>query len=229
MEEPRRRRSNPIPAGSRHTGGFFSRRITVTLLILVVVLAIALGAVLVLNWGNHTQISSRTVKFGFENIGEMATQAGYFTNVQVVEGDRDIFGIVVPFTHKKYIYSYDGVIKAGIDFSKVQVSVDDLRKIIHVKLPDTAILSTEIDEDSLQIYDETNNAFNRLKLTDINQSLVALKEEIQKTAVEQGILQNATQNAQQLLRGFISNVYDLTVYTIAFDDAASMTQEEEAP
>lgn len=65
--------------------------------------------------GSH---SSKTTRLGFEDIGEMATQAAYTTQVNVTEGSRVLWGVTIPFTQSKYIYSYDVTIKAGIDFGR---------------------------------------------------------------------------------------------------------------
>lgn len=162
-------------------------------------------------------VESRVVRFGFEDIGELVTQSGYFTNVQVLESDREIFGVAVPFTHNKYIYSYDGVIKAGINFSQVSVKVDEEAKTIQVYLPQVRVLGSEIDETSLRVYDEVKNVFNPLKLAEVNLSLVKLKEEVQKTAIENGLLENARHNAESIVKGFISEFYNVKDYELIFN------------
>ena len=52
-------------------------------------------------------VRSRTVDFGLRNIGQLATQVAYYTNVQVISSNREIFGVTVPFTQSNYIYSYN--------------------------------------------------------------------------------------------------------------------------
>ena len=54
---------------------------------------------------------NKLTKLGFEDIGELATQAAYCTEVNVTEGARELFGLTIPFTQSKYVYSYDVVIK----------------------------------------------------------------------------------------------------------------------
>lgn len=65
---------------------------------------------------------SKSTKLGFENIGELATQTAYCTSVNVTEGSRELFGVTIPFTQSKYIYSYDIVIKAGFDFTESEIT-----------------------------------------------------------------------------------------------------------
>lgn len=198
----RRRRKNPFLKNA--------------LIVLILMLMSAIGTFVALSYSGIT-VSSKTTSFGLKNIGELATQAGYFTNVQMISSDREIMGVPIPFTQNKYIFSYDGVIKAGIDFSQIELVVDETEHIITVRLPEAIILSSEIDENSIRVYDETKNIFNPLKLDDFNMSLKALKTESQENAIANGLLDNATANAKLLITGFLSGMYDMQVYTIVFE------------
>lgn len=179
-------------------------------------IALLIIFVIILSITTVTSITSRPVKFGLENIGELATQSGYYTNVQVIDSSREVFGLDIPFTQKKCIFSYDGIIKAGIDFGDIKLTVNEISHTIRVDLPEIRITSNQIDPDSLQIYDESSNVFNPLKLDDVNQSLIALQEEAEVTAIANGLLENAQQNAETLIRCFLQGIYDLDVYTIEF-------------
>jgi len=163
-----------------------------------------------------TIIRSRPIKFGMENIGELATQTGYYTNVQVIDRQRDDFGFEIPFTRSKYIFSYDGNIKAGVNFKEIVLSVDEIDHIISVKMPEVKIISNEIDEESFEVYHEQKNVFSPLKLEDYNKTLKAIEEESEVTAIENGLLENAKNNAEILITGFLASMYDLNVYQIEF-------------
>ena len=102
--------------------------------------------------GSH---SSKTTRLGFEDIGEMATQAVYTTQVNVTEGSRVLWGVTIPFTQSKYIYSYDVTIKAGIDFGGIDWDLDEEQKTIRVTMPETRVLSSEINLDSFKVYHES--------------------------------------------------------------------------
>lgn len=185
-------------------------------LILVAALLLLAVAGLAVFTAQLTGNISRTTAFGLKNIGELATQAGYFTTVQTISKSRDVLGIVVPGTQSNYVYSYDGVIKAGIDFEELDISVDDLRHEITIRFPEFRILSTEIDDDSFTLYNDGANLFTSLKLEDVNRSNTELKKAARETAIRNGILENARTNAELLIRGFLAGMYDLSVYTIRF-------------
>lgn len=164
-----------------------------------------------------TEIESDSKEFHLENIGELATQAGFFTDVQKIQDYKELFGKQVPLTQSQYIYSYDGVIKAGIDFAQVEVSVDDDSHCITVRMPEPEIFDVKVDEKSLKIYDEKSSIFTPLKLDDISKSRIQLEENVKEKAIENGILTSAKANAKMLLSGFMSAYYDMSEYAIVFE------------
>jgi len=194
--------------------------IAVVILILVTVSSIGFAIVTV------TRTTSKTTDIGFKNIGELATQAAYFTNIQTVEKAREVLGITVPFTDSKYIFSYDGVIKAGIDFSKVEVNVDDETKQITVYMPEVMILSIELNDDSLVVYDQSESIYTPLRIEDVNSSISEMKSEAKEKAIANGLLENAKTNAELLIRNFIFQTYDEeSGYTVVFEYDKPETEE----
>lgn len=185
-------------------------------LILLMVLLLLLGALIWLG-GSRLAVSSRITEMGLRNIGELATQAGYFTSVQTIEKSRDVFGFEVPGTRSNYVYSYDGDIRAGLDFQEIRVDVNELTRVITVHLPEIRILSVEIQEDSFRLYNDGTNLFTSLKMEDVNESLAELKRNAQETAIHNGILENARENAETLIRSFLASAMDLSVYTVRFE------------
>ncbi|MBR3238448.1 MAG: DUF4230 domain-containing protein [Oscillospiraceae bacterium] len=159
---------------------------------------------------------SKPTSLGLKDIGELATQAGYFTTVQTIDKSRNLFNIVIPGTQSRYVYSYDGTIKAGIDFSNIELEVNDEKHVITVHFPKFRILSTEIDEDSFILYNDGANPFTTLHLEDVDKANAELKKTAQETAIKNGIFENARTNAEVLVRGFLASIYDLNVYTIEF-------------
>ena len=191
-------------------GAKAAKKFIIGLVILGLVVGTAIGI------STHFIVGSRMTQFDLHAIGEMATQAGYFTNVEVIEDSKTLWKITLPFTSSKYIFSYDGIIKAGIDFEEIEWSVNDLTQTITVKLPPTKILSNEIDTDSLYVYDESRSIFSPLTVEDLNASLIALKAESEEKAIDNGILIEAMENAKVLIQGFLAGSYP--EYTITFEE-----------
>lgn len=186
-------------------------RIKIILLVILLVI-VALG---VLSFDNST-IFSKTTSLDFENIGELATQAALYTNVQTINKDRTLWGIHIPLTTSKSIFSYDGVIKAGYDFSQIELDVSQTDKTITVTLPEVKILSNTLDYDSLLIYDESESIFTPISLEDNNEALTNLEEEGEQKAIENGLFENARANAEVLIKGMLSGMIDLEKYEIVF-------------
>lgn len=149
--------------------------------------------------GSH---SSKTTRLGFEDIGEMATQAAYTTQVNVTEGSRVLWGVTIPFTQSKYIYSYDVTIKAGIDFGGIDWDLDEEQKTIRVTMPETRVLSSEINLDSFKVYHESESIFHHITLEENNAALQELQHNAEETAIANGLLENARSNAETILKGF---------------------------
>lgn len=159
----------------------------------------------------------KTARLGFENIGELATQSAYCTQIGMIEADRNLFGISLPFTQSKYIYSYDVLIKAGYDFTGIYWDFEDDSTIV-VQLPEPKILSSEIRLDSLKVYLEDESIFRQISLDETNTALKEMEETAKSDAIDNGLFDNARTNAETILTGFFGNVYNLEKYTIRFED-----------
>lgn len=179
-------------------------------LLIAIVAAIGVG-VRVINVSE-----SKTTKIGFEDIGEMATQSAYCTEVNVTEDAKELYGMRIPFTQSKYIYSYDIVIKAGYDFNEIEWK--EKNKTIEVKLPEAKVLSNELDMDSFKVYHEEESIFSKITLEENNDAVKKMKLNAQENAIANGLLENARSNAETMLTGFFADEYDLDEYKIVFED-----------
>ena len=159
---------------------------------------------------------SRSVKLTMEAAGELVTQKAYCTNVQVIRNSREVFGVTVPFTQSQYIFSYDGVVEACIDFSQVDFQVKG--KVITVTMPAVYIKSCAIDPESLEVYDESKNIFSPLKLNDMNASLEEWQKAAEETAIYNGILDDAAENAKVLLTAFLASGFDMSKYQVVWKE-----------
>jgi len=214
MEENLMRRHNMELKEHNKKFKFFQRYLT-KIAIIVIAIVLVVGAVII-GYKRFISSESKTTKIGFENIGELATQSAYCTEINVTDTSRKLFGAIIPFTQSKYTYSYNVVIKAGFDFGEIEWTVKDTT--IEVKLPESKILSSEIDMNSFKIYQEAESIFNQITMTENNGALKDLQLTAEENAVANGLLKNARSNAETILTSFLGNVYDLKVYKISFTD-----------
>lgn len=181
-----------------------------------IVIVVILVAAVIFGVTNYLKIGSDTTRIGFEDIGELATQSAYCTQVNEIDDYRKLFKINIPFTQSKYIYSYNVIIKAGYDFEEITWDENEAKKTITVKFPEAKILSTEVDFDSFKVYHEAESVFNNVTLKEKNEIDKKMIEKAEKNAIENGLLENAGKNAETIITGFFANVYDLDEYKIVF-------------
>lgn len=156
----------------------------------------------------------KTTKLGFEDIGELATQSAYCTQVNTTEADRKLFNLSIPFTQSKYIYSYDFIIKAGMKFDEIKWYLKG--ETIEVYLPEAEILSSEPVYDSFKVYHEDESAFRNISLEENNEAVKEMQKNAEKDAVANGLLENAEENAEVILKEFFAQQFDLEKYHIEF-------------
>lgn len=129
---------------------------------------------------------------------ELALVRYNYTGVISYRDYRKFFHLNVPLTDKYFLLKYNGYIKAGVDFSGIKVDVINPTDV-HVSIPKPKILDTVVDENSMEVFNESENAFNPLKMEDYKQALIREKEVMTRDAVKQGILDQATEQAKLTL------------------------------
>ena len=191
----------------------FWKKFAKILIVVVIVLAIAFcySAFSQKNYTNKAVV----IKSAINNIGELATSEYTYTMVQTSEKPkREVLGFAIPLTASKVIYSYDGLIKAGVDFTQIETDINNISKTITCTLPETKILSSEVKYDSLEVYDENNNPFNAFTFEDMNLSISDLQQKAEQSAIDSGLLASAYENAKTVIQSSISGLYDTEEYTL---------------
>ncbi|GGE27651.1 DUF4230 domain-containing protein [Streptococcus himalayensis] len=151
--------------------------------------------------GGQTQITSSLIKNRLEAAKELVTTKYYYTNVGSFENHQDFYGWKVPFTTKKFILSYDGVIHAGMDLEQMTVQVKG--KTIQLTLPEAKILSHEIDDNSLKVFDEKNSIFNSIQIEDYTSFAKGQKEKLEKEAIDKGLYKKTVADAKVALKDLL--------------------------
>ena len=153
-----------------------------------------------------------------QDIGELSTAEYAYK----ISGMIDKKGLTLPgnivVTSSKVIYSYEGTIKAGIQFGEIQIDINTAQKPakVYVHIPEAEIFSNELDNDSLEIYDEKYSSFNKINFSDINQSQAECKEKAEEAALDSGILEKASENAATMIRSMLYGFLDSEEYDIEF-------------
>ncbi len=161
---------------------------------------------------NPTKLTSDLLSQQISSISELATVEYNYTNMGKFENQATFYGWKVPFTTKSFIISYDGKLKAGIDMSLVDIKISGNN--INISVPKAKVLSHEIDEKSIEVFDETKNIFNPISIKDYNQFAIDQKEKVEMNVIEKGLLDEAQEKAESTIKTFISSVDDINDYKI---------------
>lgn len=188
--------------------------------VLLILISMAAGAFLYARYGSALHLSEKMESISFADIGELATQEADLTMQGTIEKDKlkDKTGWDIPFVGSKVVYSYDVVIKAGYDFADITADIDSENQTVTVHLPQAEILSDEIDQNSIQVYDSYNSVFNRVTMEDISTSEEELKKKAEEKAEANGLYEKAEQNAEVLLKDKIASA-GYEDYTVTFEQA----------
>lgn len=133
-----------------------------------------------------------------EGMAELNTGTYLCTSVTTKVDSKKIKGWKIPGTTKTVIVQYDGTIKAGISDLTLAEVTQEGNKII-ISLPDVEITSRELDNDSFEVLDESNNIFNPIVVEDLNEIQSGMKDKMEQSAIEMGIYDIARENAEMIL------------------------------
>lgn len=152
--------------------------------------------------GEQGSISAVVVKNELAAMNELGTMTYAYTELGKYENNKLFYGVKLPFTETSFILTYDGIIKAGIDMTEVQVELKG--QSLKVILPEAKILSHEIDEESIQLYDEKTSIFNPFTVEDYTEFYADQKERVEKKALERGLLTEAQKQAETIVTGLLT-------------------------
>ena len=151
------------------------------------------------------------------SIGELATQKYIYRNATRRDGSKEwLWGWTMPFSDVSLLAIYEGTIKAGIDLKNVTFSIDEPTKSIVVVIPKCRILDHNIPQETINVLEVKNNLFNSISFNDYNQFISAEKNVMAQTAIEQGFLTEANENAKRVIEAFLKAIPGIDAYTIVF-------------
>lgn len=183
------------------------RKITLPTLFFFLTTVILAVVLLVYNTGaeKERRYDSSTVMRRISYMQELALVKHNYTGVIGFKDYMKILNINVPLTEKYFLLKYNGYIKAGVDFNRIKVNVEN-DSTVHVSIPKPRILDTVIDEKSVEVYNESENAFNPIKISDYNEALAREKEVMINDAIAQGIYTDATNQAKIAITSLLKDM-----------------------
>ncbi len=159
-------------------------------------------------------VSVRVIEDGLQNVGKLVTQEYYFTLSENYE-KKVSAGLLSSTAYT--VFSYDGVVNAGIECDDIRVRRDEEKKLIYVTIPRAEILDVVIDYDSFQEIDSKQGIWSKIKLSDINKAMQELVKKAELNALEKGVLKKADENAELVLERLVKDIIESSEYDIIFE------------
>ena len=148
---------------------------------------------------------------------ELITTRYYYTDADIFEDYKQVLGRRLPFTTNKTVFTYEGTVGLGFDFSEITVEIDSDQRMITLTLPAVHVVSNEINADSFRYFDVSNSVFNQTEMGDITDLVAVLKgKTAERVMKDTDLLDQAKNNAEQVLLGFLHASEFTENYTVSF-------------
>ena len=194
-----------------------NKKFTLVKIIFLLVLGCALffGGMLKMKKDMTPKMTTDLINNRLEEAKELTTLKYHYTNMGQFENQNDFYGWKVPFTTKSFIVSYDGTIHAGVNLEKAVVGFGNNR--IDIQIPNSTILSHEIDEESLKVFLEKDTIFNPIKIEDYNDFAKDQKKVVEEKAIKNGLLTEANEKAEKTIKELLKlddlfKDYEIKIY-----------------
>ena len=158
-------------------------------------------------------VDTEMIAEGLKEMGVLVTQEYYFTQVEEYSNTKKWAFLSSEAT---FTYSYDGVVSAGIDCNDIKIDKNDEAKLITVSIPAADILNVNIDFESFKIYEEKNGLWNKIDLTNFNNSIIEFENAAREKALEKDIIAKADEGARKMIESFVNSLVDSEEYSIEF-------------
>ena len=175
------------------------------------IIAILLVAILIFYAGtrfasgsDEPKITATGLTQQLQEIEELATMSYNYTKVGKFSDNLKFNGWDIPLSQKSFLITYNGKLKAGIKMDKIKISIEN--NTIIVSIPEIEILSNEIDENSIEVYDETKNVFNPISISDYTAFAKKQKETVAEEAIENGLLSEAATKTQSTIKKYLNAI-----------------------
>jgi len=166
----------------------------------------------VLGFSRAQEVSDTVIREELTAISELATYEFTYVNHVDYTDQPELLGHAVMLSDHWFAFDYQGTIKAGLDFEKIDLLwIDNVEHTIGIYLPEAKVFSNEISVD-MSTYEDRNNICNPLNPREVLDYLYSRKEPELEKALGLGLLDKAKENAKSL----ITTVIEAQGYTAVF-------------
>ena len=176
-------------------------QMTRTIILIAVAIALIMGGVWLKTFlfgKSEPKITTDYITGKLETASELTTAELTYTGLVKFEDGS------IPFlTQKGFTMKYTATVKAGIDFSKIEVEVNS--KTVVVTLPETEIQSVNVDSNSIDFYDQSYAIFNWSSKDDVTTAIQAAENDVATNADTESLKQKSSEQTEKLVRGLLED------------------------
>lgn len=177
------------------------------MLLLVLINILLIAAIFVITRGEDQPVyDSSSVFERIQNIQELSLVQYNYTGVVGFQDNKTLADIDIPFTQKFFLVKFDGLIKSGINLQEIELDINSETNSAVITLPEAEIMQNSIDERSLIVYDQSMNILNPIKIEDYNNAIAQEKDDMERKAIENGILEQSKTQAEMLLTSLLTEI-----------------------
>ena len=155
----------------------------------------------------------------FEDRSLLITQVERVTVMEDTTNDRTFFSLfTIPFTQSRILFSYDVIIEAGIDCTRIAyVSEDSSNKTLTLSIPHSEIFTAAVDYDSREVYIDQDNLFSRINFEQAESAVQQLIGKAKEKANRSGdLIKYADENAKKLIEQIVKTNQNYKDYKIIY-------------
>ena len=183
---------------AKHEQKVGNNKVKLSIVAAIGLVVIVIATVLVVSLGSkekEPEIISQSTLERIINVSDLSTFEAVYNGVAKVstEEDSDVID---------YYVSYDAKVKAGVDFEKVEITVDNENKIIKVSVPEIKITDVNVDITSLD-YIFINDKANTATVSE-EAYKKCIEDVTNESNSENAIIELAEQNAHNIIEALIS-------------------------
>ena len=138
------------------------------------------------------EITTAYISEKINGVSELTTAEMVYSGLVIyTEGE-------IPFlTQKGFSMRYTANIRAGINFSDVNIKITDSKVV--VEMPEAEVQSIEVDPSSIEFYDERYALFNWTDKNDVIDAMSISKEDVTAHANVDGLARKADEQAAGII------------------------------
>ena len=143
------------------------------------------------------EITTAYISEKINGVSELTTAEMVYSGLVIyTEGE-------IPFlTQKGFSMRYTANIRAGINFSDVNIKITDSKVV--VEMPEAEVQSIEVDPSSIEFYDERYALFNWTDKNDVIDAMSISKEDVTSYANVDGLARKADEQAAGIIKNILA-------------------------